>query len=355
MVVPEHPRLVFFYGSREVLRTGIGRALFGEKGAIRDVLIRCERLIRERLGWSLEKVCIAEQLPSDDQREPCLTALQIALTEGWRARGVKPDAIAARCGGEFAAEYARGTLVLEDAIEVACRFGLLVRDRGGTGRMLAIRLGLSLTERLQRSSPVEFSIAADSDDSTVIACAADAVGKLTALLAANRIEYRIIDSVMAPHSPAIDEWKADLVKPLSGKMPDLPLVPYYSAAASGQDVGTSYTMRLWRTVREPALIERLLDTLIADGFGIFLEIGSEPLLGARVQHRAFVAGKKLVTLPRARMAAFHAVAAVAGNKVVRLPMPPATPLHVVMDGTQEILRKLGVSFQPEKTAKNVRV
>ncbi len=87
MVVPEHPRLVFFYGSREVLRTGIGRALFAEKGAIRDVLIRCERLIRERLGWSLEKVCIAEQLPSEDQREPCLTALQIALTEGWRARG----------------------------------------------------------------------------------------------------------------------------------------------------------------------------------------------------------------------------------------------------------------------------
>src|SRR5207249_3158491 len=141
--MPGRPRLAFIYGTREVLNTGIAGSLLAEKGVIRDTLMRCEPLIRERLGWSLATECSAGQFASQEVRQPVLTAVQIALTEGWRERGVEPDAIAARSGGEFAAEYARGTLTLENAIEVACRISCFIRDGRGAGRPVWVRLGIS--------------------------------------------------------------------------------------------------------------------------------------------------------------------------------------------------------------------
>jgi hypothetical protein len=54
-------------------------------------------------------------------------------------------------------------------------------------------------------------------------------------------------------------------------------VPYYSAAAAGLDDGKSTChTRLWRGIREPALISRMLDSLMVDGCSIFLETGGEP-------------------------------------------------------------------------------
>src|ERR1700731_1102542 len=115
--VSDGPKIVFFYGSREVLGTGLARDILKEAGAIRETLLRCERLISGHLGWSLQAVCAGGQFASEEVREPALAALQIALTEGWRERGVMPDIVAGRCAGEFAAEYARGTLTIEGAIE----------------------------------------------------------------------------------------------------------------------------------------------------------------------------------------------------------------------------------------------
>src|SRR5436190_1990765 len=49
-MVLDPPGLVFLYGSREVLWTGIAPALLAERGSIRDALIRCEQVVRTRLG-----------------------------------------------------------------------------------------------------------------------------------------------------------------------------------------------------------------------------------------------------------------------------------------------------------------
>jgi acyl transferase domain-containing protein len=113
------PRLAFVYGSREVLWGGITSSLFAQEGAMRDVLLRCEQLVQERLGWSLRGVFATQLFDNEQLRDPALTALQIALTQGWRERGVEPDVIAARSGGEFAAEFARGAITLEGAIAQA--------------------------------------------------------------------------------------------------------------------------------------------------------------------------------------------------------------------------------------------
>jgi acyl transferase domain-containing protein len=231
---------------------------------------------------------------------------------------VQPDIVAARSGGEFAAEFARGTIALEDAMEVACRISGFIRAGRGAGRMLAIRAGLSATQHLERSSPVRFSIVADADDDvTILACETNAIEPFQRFLIVHQIDYRVLASAIAPHGPLIDEWKSDLLKPLSGGTSHSALVPYYSAGAQGRDDTGCYSARLWRAVREPALVGRMLDSLIADGGNIFLEIGGQPMLAPRIQRRAAAAGKEVVTLPRQR----------------------SDSLPALMDESEDILRK----------------
>jgi acyl transferase domain-containing protein len=294
MIVPSRARLAFIYGSREVMWPGIAHYLLAEKGIVRDVFLRCEQLVRNRINQSLESIGGTEQIANINAVEPLLTSVQIALTEGWRDRGVVPDVIAGRSGGEVAAEYARGTLTLPDAIEVACRTSHLMSTGRGSGRMLVVELGLAETERLKLISPVDFSVAADaSDEETVVSCDTTDVKNLERFLQSRQIEHHSLRFDIAPHGPILEEWKGDLLLPLDGRSRQDTRIKYFSAASDGPDQGTAYLSRLWDAVRKPAYMGRVLQHLLEDGCSAFLEVGGQPLLGDMIERRAKAMGREV--------------------------------------------------------------
>lgn len=317
-------RLCFVYGSREMLYGGIYPYLWSYGGVVRETLAACEQLIQARLGWSLEEaLSIPRQHVPQDTVEPALTAVQLALTRGWLERGVRPDAVAGRSGGEFAAEYAHGALTLEAAIEVACRWSRLQHARRGDATMLVIHAGLDEIARLQQASPAPFYPVADSSDEvTVVSCGTDVAAGIAAYLAARGVRHEATGFTCGPHSPLIDAWKADFVEPLIEARPGTPAIPYYSAGAQAPDPGTAYAVRMWQSVRSPALFGRTLRRLIDDGCNVFLEIGGKPTIGARTQLRAREAHKEVAVLPT---------------------MLEWEPAKVVMDRTQAALARLGIA------------
>ena len=320
-------RLCFVYGSREMLYGGVYPYLWSYAGVVRETLAECERLIEARMGWSLEEVLsIPRQHVPQDTVEPALTAVQLALTRAWLERGVRPDAIVGRSGGEFAAEYAHGALTIEGAIEVACRWSRLQHERRGVGTLLVIQAGLEELAQLQPASPAPFFPVADvSDDVTVVSCETAAVPGITGYLASRGVRHEATGFTCGPHSPLIDEWKAAFVEPVIETRAQAPASPYYSAGAQAPDPGSSYAQRMWQSVRSPALFGRTLQRLIDDGCNIFLEIGGKPTIAARVQIRARQARKEIAVLP------------------TMLEWEPAKP---VMDRTQAALAGLGVALPP---------
>lgn len=321
------PRLVFLYGAREAFWPGILPYLASGGEMVRETLARCEALIQARLGWSLEKALARteQQLPQD-MIDPAHTAVQLALTRAWHARGLQPDVIAARSGGEFAAEYARGTLELEEALEVPCRWSRLQHERRGEGTLLVVGAGLRRTLELIRSSPAPFFAAADAEDQyMLVACAAGAVEQVKAFLTAQGVWHSPTNFISAPHSPLIDAWKDAFLDPPVKERTQVSSIPYYSAGAQEPDRGTSYYTRMWQSARAPARMGRMLRRLIEDGCNIFVEVGGVPRLRARIERRAARAGRKVVVLPT--MLADQA----AGT---------------VMDATQARLLALGVVARP---------
>jgi len=332
MIARNRTRLAFVYGSREVMWPGIAHHLLSEKGVVRDVFLRCERLVRAHISHSLESISGTDQIANINAVEPLLTSVQVALTEGWRERGVVPDVIAGRSGGEVAAEYARGTLTLENAIDVACRTSHLMSTGRGAGRMLVVQLGIADTERLKLASPVDFSVAADaSDEATVVSCETSAVKSLEHFLRSQHIAHHSLRFDIAPHGPVLDEWKSFLLRPLSGHERRNTRVKYYSAAAEGPDDGSAYTTRLWHAVRKPAYMGRLLQNLLEDGCDTFVEVGGQPLLGAMIERRAAAMGKAVTILPS---------------------MHREASADRVMDKTERSLREAGVPVRRQPAANN---
>jgi len=301
-VAAQRPQLAFIYGARDGLWPGMGRALFDEAGAIRDALLRCEQIIATQLGWSLRKASEAERPFAEPVKEPLTTAVQIALTAGWRERGIEPDVLVARCGGEFAAAYVQGVLTLDDAMEMACRVSHVIRQGRGAGRMLALRCDMDEVERLQQSDGPRFYLVSDEvEDTTVIGCETAQVANVTAFLAEHRIEASMLPSRIAPHSPIVEDWKSEMLKPLSGIAPGPRRLPYYSAAAAGpvpdEAIGTAH---FWRAMRGLAMVRRPLHNAVVNGCGIFVEISGNPTLGSLIRERGRAAGKKVVSLPTMR-------------------------------------------------------
>jgi acyl transferase domain-containing protein len=294
----EGARLAFIYGARETIWPGIVQSLLAEGGAIESTLTRCDDIVRAKLGWSLGEMSNPDQYPPEHALEPTLTAVQAALTDGWRARGVRPDVVGARCGGEFAAAYARGKITLDDAMEVACRLSRQIMNGGATGNMLAVQMDIAEVERVQQSSPVAFAIAADDPHLvTIVSCHTQDLAQLRDFLAAQGAGHQLLAPGVAYHNSEIDGWRDGFIAPLSGHRPSLPRIPGYSATAGGLlDEHASDVEHFWRVVREPAIVAPVLQQMVSDGCDIFLEVGGHPCMEDMIQDGARGSGRDIMAV-----------------------------------------------------------
>jgi myxalamid-type polyketide synthase MxaF len=298
----ERPKVAFAYGARESILPEVVRLLLTSTGIVRDVLLRCDAYVERRLGCTLRAALARGNALPEFLLEPALTASQIALTAGWQARGEQPQAIVARCGGEFAAAYARGVLSLESAMEVACRVGRLIERGLGSGRMLVVRAGLAEIERLQQTGSARFHVVSDNAESTtVVALATDELEAVEQLFAAAGVAWEPVPSAIAPHCALVDVWRDELLRPLDAAPTTNKGIPYFSAAAP--DVlaqGLPDVDHFWRVARQPVLFGRALDAAIAAGYRIFVEIGTHPGLRKMIEERAAMSAQAVITLPSLR-------------------------------------------------------
>jgi len=94
---------------------GMGRALLRDEPVARAALERCDRALKPHTGWSLvERIRADDALPAGAVG-PLLFALQIALAEALRGRGLRWNAVVGDGAGDAAAACVEGRLSLDEA------------------------------------------------------------------------------------------------------------------------------------------------------------------------------------------------------------------------------------------------
>jgi acyl transferase domain-containing protein len=254
---------------------GMGAELYASEPVFRAAIDHCNALW---LGASLSRY-FAEGLdgtpmadPADAQ--PAGLALQIALTELWRSRGVEPGAVVGHSFGEIAAAWAAGAISLEQALSVAYHRSRLEESVAGRGAMLAVAMS---EEVVRERLPGGVTIAAVNGANAVTLAGTPAA--LDALAAELDAPCTRLPVSVAYHSAEIDHlWLAFHAS--VGHVGALaPRIPLYSTVAGGDVTHAGYW---WRNLRETTRFHAALRRMAQDGWTAFAEIGPQPALSPLV-------------------------------------------------------------------------
>lgn len=328
------PTIAFLFTSRESLWSGLWSHLIAGSDVVQTSLARSDAEVRRHLGWSLideytKHLSDESLLAAEHVIEPALTAIQIALTDAWRARRVVPQMVAGRSAGEFAAGYARGVLSHADAIELACRVSRMISSGHCAGHVVRVAASSHRLLALATTSPpLEFHVVADGKEGiTFIACRPVVLEPFLERMRAEGIECRIEPISVAAHSPLMDSFAAEFLQPFSSPAPSQPIVKAFSTVTAEPATDARDPQYFWQAIRAPVRLKTTIHAMIAAGADVFLEIGGRPSFASMIAEVADTAGKSAISLPS---------------------MYTGESRLATMDATHARLRCLGVTPVPDR-------
>ncbi|WP_078901256.1 type I polyketide synthase [Actinacidiphila yeochonensis] len=143
--------VAFLYPGQGAGTPGMAAEPYAEEPVFRAALDRCLEALRPWTGAPLRELLLDPSQPDAFDRtevaQPALFAVEYALTEWWRALGVRPAALAGHSVGELSAACAAGVFALPDAARLVARRGELM-GRMPAGAMLAVPLPEAELRRL---------------------------------------------------------------------------------------------------------------------------------------------------------------------------------------------------------------
>jgi len=277
-------KLVFVFSGQGSQYLGMGRLLFEQEPVFRDALARCDEAIGKFADWSLLKELFAEEessrLNEIDVAQPALFAIQVALAELWRSRGITPDAVVGHSMGEVAAAHIAGALNLEDAARVICRRSQLMKKTSGQGMMALVELSHEEALRAITGCEDRLSVAADNGPTSIVLSGDPAALKeVLSALECRGVFCRPVKVDVASHSPQMEPLCDELEQALRDIQPLPASIPVCSTVTAEFDHGMLFDGGYWsRNLREPVKFSAAARRLCESGYQVFIEVSPHPVL-----------------------------------------------------------------------------
>ncbi|CAM5518593.1 SDR family NAD(P)-dependent oxidoreductase [Streptomyces tanashiensis] len=276
-------RSVFVFPGQGAQWVGMGRELLDSSVVFADRVAACERALAPFVDWSLTDVLRGDAdaglLERVDVIQPASFAVMVSLAAVWRAAGVVPDAVLGHSQGEIAAACVAGALSLEDAARVvALRSQAIGRVLSGAGGMASVAMPEAEIRGLLVDG-VEIA-AVNGPTSTVIAGDADALDGLLTVLEGQGVRVRRVAVDYASHTRHVEAVEEVLASELAGVTALAPEIPFFSSVDGAwiESEGVLDGGYWYRNLRQTVGFEPAVRALIGEGFGVFVEVSSHPVL-----------------------------------------------------------------------------
>ncbi|AMT70869.1 type I polyketide synthase [Mycobacteroides immunogenum] len=287
---------------------GMARGLLEQPGDFRDTAAEIDEVFREVSGWSVIAELLRPQAESRVSRtevaQPANFLVQSALAKHLQQFGIRPTAVVGHSVGEVAAAYVSGALSLRDAATVSFHRSRLQAKTAGSGGMLAVGLDADEAQRRAARFGTAVCVAAiNSTAATTLSGDSAALQTLHDELAGDGIFARMLHVEVPYHSQLMDPILGELATSLAGLTPCAAEVPVYSTVTGEQmDSAAFAEPDYWcKNVRDSVFFAKAIDTLIADRYRVFLELGPHPVLLGNIREsfvRHSVSGAAIQTLHR---------------------------------------------------------
>ncbi|WP_175411729.1 type I polyketide synthase [Streptomyces sp. TRM64462] len=282
-------RVVFVFPGQGSQWAGMGGRLLDESPVFAARIAEIEKAFAPYVDWSLTDVLRqtegAASLERVDVVQPVSFAMMVALAEVWRAYGIEPDAVVGHSQGEIAAAAVSGALSLADAARVVTLRSQAIGAITGKGGMATVFLPADETERRLEPWSADLAVAAvNGPGFTVVAGGSEALDAFTARLTDEGVRVRRIPVDYASHSPHVEDIQerlAELLAPVEGRRPSVPMLSTVTGRWIGAgDTDAAYWYEnLRRTVRFADAAATLRD----EGYGVWVESSPHPVLVPALQ------------------------------------------------------------------------
>ncbi|WP_080644121.1 type I polyketide synthase [Salinispora arenicola] len=271
--------VVWVFSGHGAQWSGMGQQALLHDAAFAATIDALADVFRVELGWTPRDAIVAGGPWTAAHVQALTFAIQVGLAASWRSRGLQPAAVIGHSVGEIAAAVAAGSLDLEPAARFACRRAAALQRLEGRGAMAMASLSFEQArERLAGIAGVEAAISA-SPYSTVVSGDPEAVAGLVERWRTEGIVMRPVDTTIAFHSCQVDEVLTDIRMGASALVPGPPTVPLYSTALADARADAARDADYWTTnVRRPVRFTEAVEAAIEDGYRLFVEVSSHPVV-----------------------------------------------------------------------------
>lgn len=307
-------KVAFVFPGQGAQKVGMGKEAFEQTDEGRKAFEEADAA----LGESLTELCFNgpdERLRLTANSQPAILTTSVAL---WRGLGLKADVLAGHSLGEYSAHVAAGTLAFADAVRLVRQRGTYMQEAvpEGAGAMAAILGGQSeLVEEVCAATegcvePVNYNCPGQlviAGEKAAVEAACEALLKRGTKVSRLPVSAPFHSSMMRP---AEDKFESHL-RQAHFETPGCPV--YVNVDASPVLDAAAACDALVRQVSRAVRWEDTMKRMIADGVGVFVEIGPGKALTGMLRRIDKGVARVNVQTPADFEAARAAVAQVRAN------------------------------------------
>ncbi|MDI5968594.1 SDR family NAD(P)-dependent oxidoreductase [Streptomyces sp. SL13] len=295
--------VVFVYPGQGAQWLGMADELAAAQPYFREQLAECGRALAPYVDFELADVLSgAVPLQGVDVVQPVLFAVMVALSQLWRSHGVEPAAVVGESFAEIAALTVAGGLSLEEGARLVAAFSKGEGLLNGEGEMVAVGLPAAEIESLIGEWGLDLEVAViNGPRSTVVGGTPQAAAEVLEKLGARDVWARLLPIGMAAHTRHIERTREFMLRELAPVRPHTADIPVYTAATTGAVDTAVLDAEFWyRSARGVADFRGAVETLLADGYRLFVEMSPHPVLAMGIVETAAYRGHEAATVETMR-------------------------------------------------------
>ncbi len=263
----------FIYTGNGAQWLGMGRRLLAESPAFAATLKEVDALVARQAGFSILAELAADEATSrleyTEVAQPCLFALQVAVTRLLGDLGLGAGFAAGHSVGEVAAAWAVGALNLAQAVRVICERSAAQALTKGGGRMAAVGLSEEKAREAIQTAGLADAIEVagiNSPGGVTLSGSFAALDVLGTQMAARGVFYRLLDLDYAFHSQAMDPIREPLLKRLDKLKPTQGAGRFFSTVTGAEQAGDGLDAHYWwANIRQPVRFDAAVAALAEAG------------------------------------------------------------------------------------------